>query len=627
MTTIRLAAASLFSAAAICAALAVFSSAATADETPGSEAPAKPATGDVQVALTTRIDAEIAKVWERDGVIPAPRSGDEAFLRRVYLDTVGVPPTPAEIQAFAADESSTKRSGLISRLVADPRFGRNIADLWVPILLGRTSKNKGGMDHVLATWLARQINAGTGFDRIIFDMVTATGKMSDNPAVAYWGSKDEQFTPDFAGLASKHFTGVQIQCAQCHKHPYEQMTMEDFAGAASFFLPLQIGKSGDKPYNPEVKDARVSGRGKKIDAEQIKKLDEKQRRKLEERLKYSNPKYLYGDTAKIEDGTLWRAAWAKWALAPTNKQTQRYLANRFWSFIFAQGIVNPVDDFNSFNQPTHPDLLDALASELLASKYDVRLFYRAVLNTSAYQLSSSGGSRSNSTGPESWHYAAYPVKQLSPEQFFGALLGLTSDPAALKEARQKGGNTLERIRKEAELAAQKKAKAKEMEGEDSDEKPKEKGARPEKKKEEVFDLDALDKLEALYNEMPDEWILRRQMCSTYASRSSDDEMLEADGFTLSIDQALQVMNGAVTSKLSVYKKGLPLFEVLNESKDPETRAKSLYLRVLSRSPSPTESKRTLDYVAQAMRDGSSIEKAWEDVLFALMMTTEFATNH
>ena len=186
---------------------------------------------------------------------------------------------------------------------------------------------------------------------------------------------------------------------------------------------------------------------------------------------------------------------------------------------------------------------------------------------------------------------------------------------------------MERIRKESELAAQKKAKAKEMEGEDSDEKPKEKGARPEKKKEEVFDLDALDKLEALYNEMPDEWILRRQMCSTYASRSSDDEMLEADGFTLSIDQALQVMNGAVTSKLSVYKKGLPLFEVLNESKDPETRAKSLYLRVLSRSPSPTESKRTLDYVAQAMRDGSSIEKAWEDVLFALMMTTEFATNH
>jgi hypothetical protein len=160
-----------------------------------------------------------------------------------------------------------------------------------------------------------------------------------------------------------------------------------------------------------------------------------------------------------------------------------------------------------------------------------------------------------------------------------------------------------------------------------DKKEAKKAAKEEGKKYKTFDLAALEKFEALYKEMPDDWFLRRTMCATYASRTSDDEMTEADTFSLTIDQALQVMNGSLTSKLSEYKKGQPIYELIKGNKDVSERVQALYLRVLSRKPSEAETKRTLEYIGDTVRAGSKVEQAWEDVLFALLMTTEFATNH
>jgi hypothetical protein len=626
----------MLAAASLCALLAVSS---RAEDEPKA-APEKPVTGDAEAEVTALVDREISKVWERDGVTPAARSSDSEFVRRVYFDLTGAPPTPENVIAFLDDSAQDKRAKLIDALVADARFGRHIADQWSPILLGRSQKQKGGADHMLAVWMARQINAGKGFDTLVYDMIAASGRMSENPAVAYWAVKDEQRTPDFAGLASKHFTGVQIQCAQCHKHPYEEMTTDDFAGVASFFNGLRIRKDGNtEPANPSTVDERVKFNRKPSEAD-LKKLDEKRRKELEERLKYSSPRFLKGEPVKIEDTTLLRATYAKWVIAPENKQTRRYLANRYWSFIFGQGLQNPIDDFNSFNHPSHPELLEALADELLASKFNLQRFYRAILKSKTYQLSSSGGARKGAN-VETWHYAAYPVKQLSPEQFFASLLSLTTDTSGLRDARKRFEQNFDRVRKEAQRQADEQAKEKEKakeekpgdavegmkDGEAMDKKEAKKAAKEEGKKYKTFDLAALEKFEALYKEMPDDWFLRRTMCATYASRTSDDEMTEADTFSLTIDQALQVMNGSLTSKLSEYKKGQPIYELIKGNKDVSERVQALYLRVLSRKPSEAETKRTLEYIGDTVRAGSKVEQAWEDVLFALLMTTEFATNH
>ena len=625
----------LLAAASLCALLAVSTS---ADGEPAS--PEKPLTGDSEAALTARLDGEIAKVWERDGVTPAARSTDEEFLRRVYFDVTGGPPTPAEILAFAENTDERKREKLIDALLLDARFGRHIADQWLPILLGRAQKQRAGADHLLGVWMARQLNAGKGFDTIVYDILTASGKMSDNPAVGYWAAKNEQRAPDFAGLASKHFTGVQIQCAQCHKHPYEELTTADFAGVASFFIGVRIRQDGNtEPANAIIVDDRVR-LGKKPSEADLKKLDEKRRKELEERLMYQSPKQLFGEAVKLEDTTLLRAAYAKWVIAPENKQTRRYLANRFWSFIFGQGLQNPIDDFNSYNHPSHPELLGALSEDLLASKFDLRRFYRVILKSRTYQLSSGGGARKEGN-VETWHYASYPVKQLSPEQFFGALLALTTDVSGLRESRKRFEMNFDRVRKEAQRQADEQAKdrAKEekpmVEGEGmkdgemskEDKKEAKKAAKEEEKKTKKFDLEALDKFEALYKEMPDDWFLRRTLSATYASRSSDDEMMDAESFTLTIDQALQVMNGGLTSKISEYKKGQPVYEIIKSNKEPAERVQALYLRVLARKATEAETKRTLEYIGDTVRAGSKIEQAWEDVLFALLMTTEFATNH
>ncbi|KAA0214611.1 DUF1553 domain-containing protein [bacterium] len=573
---------------------------ALAEETRPGE---KPVTGDSEAQLTSLIDREIKKVWERDGIKPAERASDEEFLRRVYLDTVGVPPTYDEAVAFYADKDENKRARLIDKLVSDGRFGRHIGDLWSVIMMGRGQRDLAGGGMVLAQWLAERVNRGDGFNNIIYDVVTATGSMADNPAVAaYLAAGGNQYKPvDMTGNLTKYFTGVQIQCAQCHKHPYESWTEADFAGMASFFVASNLRVNvRSLPVNPTLVDApqvprRAMGDGENLPAEA--------RQRLEEMRKYSAPRVLGGKAVQTQDRSLWRPILAKWMVSPENSQTPRYMANRLWSFVFGSGLLNPVDDFNSFNTPSHPELLDALGRDFAANGWQVKRFFRAALKSQTYQLSSkpAGGKK-----PEAWHFAHYPVKQLSPEQFMGALVTLAG-ATDLGRMFKQNSNPYAPIRQRYE-----RLKRGQAEGGEND-----------NMRDYSFDEAALAKFEALFENVPGDWYMRRVLASRYATSSSDDEMTEGDAFTQTIDQALAVMNGDITNRLSGSGRGTLLGGLMNRFKNEEERLHALYLMTLGRRAGKAECSRMLEYVRTEKDTG----KAWEDLLFALLATTEFATNH
>jgi hypothetical protein len=556
--------------------------------------------------LTAAIDRKLSAVWERDGVTPAPRSSDEEFLRRVYLDTTGMPPTYDEAISFLNDDSPGKRDRLIDALVADRRFAEHVADQWVNVFTGRRTQDNA--DLILGAWMAQQIQLGRGFDDIMYDIITAEGLMSENPAVGYYTGKREFRTADIAGEAAKHFTGVQIQCAQCHDHPYEDTwTEQEFNGVGSFFAAVQVRRRGDtRPRQGEVTDRGVSRLDPSVVQRRLATIkDDMQRERVYEQLRYRAPKYLLGNELRVDDARLWRKAWAKWVISDQNVQTQRYVANRFWSFLFGMGIVNPVDDFNSINEPSHPELLDLLASDMREHGYDVRRFYRAALKTRAWQASSSGASRGDNRA-ERWYFAEYPVRQLSPEQFFGALIAVAGHSESAGRRVRTRNNPYERERKQGEAYK----------------KREDEGKLPKNRRRVEYDLEAADKLAALVDSMSPEWYARRSASRQYARISSDDEMNESDGFSMTIDQALMQMNGRVTGDLSTHGRQSLLTHIFNASRDADARLERMFLIVLSRRPTAAESERYKKFLAE-----SGERAGWEDALFSLLLTTEFATNH
>lgn len=583
--------------------LACFSVSAQEAPAPAEDKKTAAVTGQVpERELAARIDREIEKVWQRDGIAPAKASDDEEFCRRVYLDTVGVPPMPEELAAFLASKDESKREHLVSTLVADPRFGEHLADVWSTILLGRGGG--GGADRgqnatLFAIWMARRINAGARFSDIIYDIVTAKGSLSTNPAVAVYTRERPFKVANAAGLVSKTLTGQQIQCAECHDHPYEEAwTEEVFTGVASFFAPVnQQINVRRMPVDPRIDD---KARRLNLPKEAGEKLPPEAVARMAEQERYSRPVTIDGRKVLTEDREFWRPYLAKWMISRDNKQTPRYIANRFWSFAFGMGLLNPVDDFNSFNEASHPELLELLAGDLVASGYDIKRLYRALLNSRTYQLSS----RNRPEKAQPWHFAGSTVRQLSPEQFFGSLVNVAggSDLARAFRGKLNPGAQMRKVVENRMKQA-------------------EKGG--ENEREVTFDEEALKRFEALYAGMGDTWFLRRTLAGNYAALSSDDEMTETDGFTLSIDQALAVMNGEVTNRISGSGRGTVVAEVLARLKSDEDRLEALFLRVLCRKPDAGEKALHLGHVRKLNGD----EAAWEDVFFALLAGTEFATNH
>ncbi|MDC1141690.1 DUF1553 domain-containing protein [Planctomycetota bacterium] len=589
---------------AICAVLAWQSTPAQADESKATKTTAPPTTR-TEADLTAFIDIELAKVWKRDEITPAAVSNDEEFVRRVYLDAVGLPPNYAEVTSFLSDKREDKRERLIDKLVNDRRFGEHLANNWAHTLVPRSPNARSG-GALFAQWMADEFNRNKGFDRTIRQIVTAKGRLTETPAIVPW-FKDGQGARigDMIGKLSKGLMGVQIQCAQCHDHHYDEaLTQQSFRGLAAFLSATKAAvDNGVRPARAYVThDTNQPQRIEKAFAG-IDKLAPAQRELVKEYINYVRPVTLDGKAIDRSDPTLWRAKLSAWMLSKQNPRTSRYVVNRMWSIAFGSGIVNPVDDFNAFNEPTHPELLEALSADLLQNGWDLKRLYRAILNTSAYQRSS----KNPPANAESWHFASYPVRQLSPEQFLGSLLKLMGEENinAVVEKYRDVPLSQSRIQLKRAKEAQ------------------ENGNAPKNQRRYVYDLASLDRYISQFAAIDKRWWVARWAAGNYTRTTSDDEMNESESFVLTIDQALTVMNGQFTNGLSGRAKGSLLHSIGKAFQGREAQVRAVYLVVVGRNPTANELKIASNFLEKSKDEGA----ASEDLLYALMMTTEFATNH
>ncbi|HTK78763.1 MAG TPA: DUF1549 domain-containing protein, partial [Gemmataceae bacterium] len=295
--------------------------------------------------LAGSIDQQIEARLQSEGVRPAELADDAEFVRRIYLDLHGVVPTLDQVQRFLADSQPDKRARLVDSLIANERYGQYLADIWQDYLISPLADDAKARADRFRQWLAGEFNTRS-WDRIATDLLTATGKMEDKPAVIYLiEGRLPRGVPDLTDLTSRYFLGLRLNCAQCHDHPFVKWKQEEFWGMAAFFTQIQTPKRAKQVYERGVVDdpgltlATLRDAGKP------------------DGFILRSPTFL-GGQALPPSKTTNRAALAEWMTAPENPYFARAMANRTWWRLIGRGIVQPVDDMNDANPPSHPQLLD-----------------------------------------------------------------------------------------------------------------------------------------------------------------------------------------------------------------------------------------------------------------------------
>jgi hypothetical protein len=359
--------------------------------------------------LSAKIDRHIEASWKANGLTPAPLADDAEFLRRAYLDLAGHIPAVSEVRDFLADQSPDKRSKLIDRLLDGPGFVQHFGTLWRREWLPQTLSNPQlqFFGAQFEPWIRDRLRNNTSYDKIVREMLTVppsgpmnTGVFDANMVGLTAFLQVNELKPEnVAAATSRLFLGIKLECAQCHDHPFETYSRQQFWEFASFFAGLQ-------PVNPRL--GRVPAEAIEIRALTIPGLEKK-----------VSAKFLDGKEPKFQDKVSSRVTLMDWMTAKGNPYFARNAVNRMWANFFGVGIIDPLDE-PSKNPPSHPELLDEMAKDFAASGYDVKRLIRAIVNSRAYQRSSaSPAASSNSTDRT---FARMQVRGLTPEQLFDSIV-------------------------------------------------------------------------------------------------------------------------------------------------------------------------------------------------------------
>jgi hypothetical protein len=381
------------------------------------------------IAIAALIDKHIDAKLAAEKITPSAECTDAEFLRRAYLDVTGVIPTADQAKAFLDDKSSGKRAKLIDTLLDDPNYGRKHADIWLGKLFPKDSDNRFVQPGPFHEWLKGEFNKNTPWDQFVSTLVSATGTVDEHPEVTFFLAN--RSIDKLTDATTQHFLGVRLGCAQCHNHPFAPTKQAEYWGMAAFFSkvaadrPKNANKGGDNTQLG-VKEGAGPTRAKDFVPESAKKV---------------SAKFLGGPEPKLDAKAPYRPELAKWMTAPTNPYFARAAVNRTWAMLFGNGIVDPVDDLIDRNKPSHPELLDDLAKQFVASGYDQKHLIRAICLSRAYQRSAKP-TGSNKGDDQLFSHMA--VKQMTAYELFDSLTAVLGGDKGGKPDARKGADNPKR---------------------------------------------------------------------------------------------------------------------------------------------------------------------------------------
>ena len=372
-------------------------------------------------ALTKIINQEIAKRLEKENVKSAGNCSDEEFVRRIHLDLLGVIPTAAKVNEFLSDKSPDKRAKLVDELLTNSRFGTYLAETWVINMVPRESNNRALQQKPLEVWLADHFNQNVALDKIVYELITVTGEIDKNPAGTYFVANPT--VDKITDNVTRMFLGVQLQCAQCHNHPFTDWKQTEYWAMAAFFMKTRVNG------NPQ----QAAKKGIVLAVNESPKAPNK-KNALPESAKFVPAKFLQGEQPTIST-TEMRPTLAKWMTSADNRFFARAMVNRFWYQMMGRGLVNPVDDMHDDNAASHPELLATLTEQFKLNGFDVKYLVRSICNSEVYQRSSATKDDVGSIDLDL--YSRREVRVLMPEQLFDSLTTILGAGAAKVEGKDK----------------------------------------------------------------------------------------------------------------------------------------------------------------------------------------------
>ena len=351
------------------------------------------------------IDTHVFAKLRTLGLPASPLSDDPTFLRRVTLDLAGRLPTAAEAEGFLADTSADKRTAVIDRLLATTDYAEYFAGKWASLLRNKREGAPAQVTYAFHGWLRDHLNRNTPYDQMVSELVSATGSASSNPPAAWYRAvtKPQDQMQDIAQV----FAGQRLQCAQCHHHPYEKWSQQDYYGFMAFFSTI-----GRKPADEPGEEA-VFHQWREASVE-----NPKTRQPVK-------PTPLGGQTLVLEPQDDPRPALAAWLTAPENPFFARMLANRYWKHFFQRALVEPEDDLRMTNPASNPALIDGLADAFIKSGYDLKAMVRMICLSSAYQLTSEPNEHNAS---DRQNYSRFFPRRLPAEVLLDAIDTVTGVP-------------------------------------------------------------------------------------------------------------------------------------------------------------------------------------------------------
>jgi hypothetical protein len=318
------------------------------------------------------IDARVLEQLEQLNLRPSPRSTDSEFVRRVFLDTIGVLPTPDETLAFVSDQAPAKRDALIEALLVRPEFVDYWTYRWSDLFLVSGKQLRPDALESYSAWLREQVEKNVPWDEIVRQVVTAKGSSVENGATNFYALHQDPET--MAESVSQAFMSLSINCAKCHNHPLEKWTNDQYYSFANLFSRVRAkGWGGDTRNGDGKRTLFVETRGDLIQPRTG---------------KAQAPAPLDGEAIATDDPADRREALAAWLTSPKNPYFTRAIANRVWANFFGRGIVESVDDMRASNPASNEPLLAALAEFLVGHGYDLNSLMRLILQSETYQRSS-----------------------------------------------------------------------------------------------------------------------------------------------------------------------------------------------------------------------------------------------
>ena len=398
----------------------------------GAKADAEPVTLPAQIystgsedshsGLIAFINEQIRQSWIDNNVMPSAVADDGEWVRRVHLDIVGHVPDLEFVQKFMADKEPAKRATLINELLDNPSFARNLTTIWTNNLIGRGTPRD--IDRpALQKFLRESFGRNRGWNEIVFDLLTAEGANNTNGAANFLLSHLNEGAVPATAISAKLFLGIQVQCTQCHDHPFNpDFKQKMFWEFNSFFKQARsepVRKYNEKTGRNDVEYLMLTSQDFQGGVYFEKRTGE---------MLVAYPRFTEIDVSP-DSGTDRRLELAKLVTQGEKTLMADAMVNRMWGHFFGYGFTKPVDDMGSHNAPSHPELLERLAAEFVRANYDLKQLVRWICNSEAYNLTSRFNRQNEKDSPAAGEMPLFShlyLKSMTAEQLYDSLIVATN---------------------------------------------------------------------------------------------------------------------------------------------------------------------------------------------------------